>query len=165
MRRDACLGPSNRGIVVLGSGVCQAPSCERELRIVSRSQQGGVMAQGGGTDRGRMSGGAIVLLLAGGLLLIFILQNTEKIRLHFLGWTFTWPLWIYTIVVALFGAVFWHRPNYALSPGGARSDGLMPRRLSPVGQARCYRVGSPARYGRPDDAGGCRRSGATAPSS
>jgi len=64
--------------------------------------------QSGGRDgRGRLSGGAIAVLVGGGLLLIFILQNTERIRLHFLVWHFSWPLWLYTLLVAVFGALVW----------------------------------------------------------
>jgi uncharacterized integral membrane protein len=60
-----------------------------------------------GRRRGRLSGGAIASLGGVGLLLIFIIQNTEKIRLHFLVFTFTWPLWLYTIFTAVFGAFVW----------------------------------------------------------
>ena len=35
-----------------------------------------------------------------GVLLIFILQNTQDVRFHFLFLNFTWPLWLYTIVTA-----------------------------------------------------------------
>jgi hypothetical protein len=38
---------------------------------------------------------------------IFIIQNTDRIRFQFLFWTFTWPLWWYTIMTALFGALVW----------------------------------------------------------
>jgi uncharacterized integral membrane protein len=55
----------------------------------------------------RLSGGAIASIGGAGLLVIFIVQNTEKVRLHFLVWTFTWPLWLYTIVTAVFGAIVW----------------------------------------------------------
>ncbi len=55
----------------------------------------------------RLGGGAIASLIGVGLLLIFIIQNTEKIRLHFLVWYFSWPLWLYTIVIAVFGALLW----------------------------------------------------------
>jgi uncharacterized integral membrane protein len=55
----------------------------------------------------KLGGGAISSLVGGGLLLIFILQNTQKIRLHFLVWHFSWPLWLYTIVTAVFGAILW----------------------------------------------------------
>jgi uncharacterized integral membrane protein len=55
----------------------------------------------------RLGGGAIAALSGGGVLLIFILQNTEDVRFHFLVFSFTWPLWFYTIVVALFGALLW----------------------------------------------------------
>jgi uncharacterized integral membrane protein len=58
-------------------------------------------------DRRRLGGGAIASIAGGGVLLIFILQNTEDVRFHFLTFDFTWPLWLYTIVVALFGALLW----------------------------------------------------------
>jgi uncharacterized integral membrane protein len=49
------------------------------------------------------------IALGGGLavLLIFMVQNTQDVRFQFLFVHFTWPLWLYTIVVAVFGAVVW----------------------------------------------------------
>ena len=41
------------------------------------------------------------------MLVIFIAQNTEQITLHFLVFNFTWPLWLLTIVTAMFGALLW----------------------------------------------------------
>jgi uncharacterized integral membrane protein len=58
-------------------------------------------------NRKRLGGGAIASLIGGAVLLIFIVQNTEKITLHFLVFNFTWPLWLLTIVTALFGALLW----------------------------------------------------------
>jgi uncharacterized integral membrane protein len=55
----------------------------------------------------RLGGGAIASLSGVGLLLIFMIQNTQRVRLDFLFWTFTWPLWLLTIVSALLGAVVW----------------------------------------------------------
>ena len=61
-----------------------------------------------GRPAGRqLGGGAIASLVGVGVLLIFIVQNTEDVRFDFLFWHFTWPLWLYTIVVALFGALVW----------------------------------------------------------
>jgi uncharacterized integral membrane protein len=57
--------------------------------------------------RSRLSGGAITSLVGGGLLLIFIIQNTGDIKLHFLVWHFSWPVWLYTIITAVFGALVW----------------------------------------------------------
>jgi uncharacterized integral membrane protein len=54
-----------------------------------------------------MSGRSIVSLVGVAVLLIFIFQNTEDVSLHFLVFNFRWPLWLYTIVVAVFGAVVW----------------------------------------------------------
>ena len=56
---------------------------------------------------GGLSGGAIASLGGLAVLVIFIVQNTEDVRFHFLMLDFTWPLWLYTIVVALFGAIVW----------------------------------------------------------
>jgi uncharacterized integral membrane protein len=41
------------------------------------------------------------------VLAIVILQNREDVTFKFLWLTFTWPLWIYTVVVAVFGALVW----------------------------------------------------------
>jgi uncharacterized integral membrane protein len=55
----------------------------------------------------RLGGGAIATLIGVGLLLVFIVQNTERIKLHFLVWHFSWPLWFYTLITAVFGALVW----------------------------------------------------------
>jgi len=67
------------------------------------------MSQRGTTRPGRrqLSGGAIASLAGVAVLLIFIVQNTEDVRFDFLFFNFTWPLWLYTIVTALFGALVW----------------------------------------------------------
>jgi uncharacterized integral membrane protein len=57
--------------------------------------------------RRQLSGGAIASLVGVAVLLIFIVQNTEDVRFDFLFFNFTWPLWLYTIVTALFGALVW----------------------------------------------------------
>jgi len=58
-------------------------------------------------ENGKLGGGAIASLTGVGVLLIFVLQNTDEVRFHFLFLDFTWPIWLYTIVVALFGALVW----------------------------------------------------------
>ena len=60
-----------------------------------------------GRKRARLSGGAITSLAGGAFLIIFMVQNTENITLHFLAWSFTWPLWLFTLVTALVGALVW----------------------------------------------------------
>jgi uncharacterized integral membrane protein len=55
----------------------------------------------------RLGGGAIASLTGLGLLLIFMIQNTERVRLDFLFWKFTWPLWLLTITSAVLGALVW----------------------------------------------------------
>ncbi|HEX2417656.1 MAG TPA: LapA family protein [Micromonosporaceae bacterium] len=57
--------------------------------------------------RQRFSGGAIASLTGLAVLLIFIIQNRQDVKIDFLFWGFTWPLWLYTIVTALFGALAW----------------------------------------------------------
>ncbi len=53
----------------------------------------------------RLGAGAIASLVGGGMLLAFVLQNTEDVRLDFLFWAFTWPLWLLTIASAVLGAI------------------------------------------------------------
>jgi uncharacterized integral membrane protein len=55
----------------------------------------------------RLGGGAITSLSGVGLLLIFMIQNTQRVRLDFLFWTFAWPLWLLTMASALLGALVW----------------------------------------------------------
>jgi uncharacterized integral membrane protein len=63
---------------------------------------------GGDTGEGRrLGGGAIASLVGVGLLLVFMIQNTENVRLNFLVWSFTWPLWFLTLASALLGALVW----------------------------------------------------------
>ena len=64
----------------------------------------------GGAPEGRgpgLGGGAIAALTGVGLLLVFMVQNTEDVTLDFLFWSFTWPLWLFTFVIALVGALVW----------------------------------------------------------
>jgi len=62
---------------------------------------------GGADERRRLGGGAIATIGGGALLLIFVLQNTDDVRVKFLFWDFMWPLWLVIIVSALIGAVVW----------------------------------------------------------
>jgi uncharacterized integral membrane protein len=55
----------------------------------------------------RLSGGLVATLAGGGLLVLFMVQNTEPVTLNFLVWSFTWPLWLFTIVVAVLGSIVW----------------------------------------------------------
>jgi uncharacterized integral membrane protein len=55
----------------------------------------------------RLSGGMIASLTGLAVLLVFIIENRMRIKIRFLFWHFIWPLWIYTIVIAVFGALAW----------------------------------------------------------
>ena len=61
----------------------------------------------GSTPKSRLSGGLLATLLGGGLLIIFMVQNRADVTLHFLFWSFTWPLWLFTLVVAVLGSLIW----------------------------------------------------------
>jgi uncharacterized integral membrane protein len=67
------------------------------------------MAQQGEAQQAsrRLSGGMITSLVGLAVLLIFIIENRMRIKIGFLFWHFVWPLWVYTIVIALFGALAW----------------------------------------------------------
>ena len=56
----------------------------------------------------RLSGGAIALIVGAAVLLIFVFQNTEDVKFDFLFLGFTWPMWLYTFVVAAFGGLLWY---------------------------------------------------------
>ena len=62
------------------------------------------VAQG---ERARLSSGVIASLTGAGLLAIFMIQNTQPVTLQFLFWSFTWPLWLFTLVMALVGGLLW----------------------------------------------------------
>ena len=62
---------------------------------------------GSKSDGRRLGGGAIASLAGGALLVIFMFQNTEDVRLDFLFWHFTWPLWLVTMASAVLGALVW----------------------------------------------------------
>jgi len=69
-----------------------------------------MVQQGPGDNKangGRLSGGAIISIIGVALLVIFMIQNTEKIRLHFLVWHFTMMLWLFTLITAVVGALVW----------------------------------------------------------
>ena len=69
------------------------------------AQQG--EAQQARQETRRLSGGMITSLVGLAVLLIFIIENRMRIKIRFLVWHFIWPLWVYTIVIALFGALAW----------------------------------------------------------
>ena len=59
------------------------------------------------SEKRRLGGGAIASLTGVALLANFMLQNTETVRLDFLFWSFTWPLWLLILASALLGALVW----------------------------------------------------------
>jgi uncharacterized integral membrane protein len=63
--------------------------------------------QGEAQQARRLGGGAIASLIGLAVLVIFVIQNRMRIKIDFLFWSFIWPLWLYTIVIALFGALVW----------------------------------------------------------
>jgi uncharacterized integral membrane protein len=78
-----------------------------------RLTKGGVLMREGPSNSGSqaqargLGAGAIASLTGVGLLLIFMFQNTESVRLDFLFWGFTWPLWLLTLASAFLGALVW----------------------------------------------------------
>jgi uncharacterized integral membrane protein len=61
----------------------------------------------GQPDGRKLGGGAIASLGGLAVLLVFVIQNREDVDFDFLWLSFTWPMWLYTIVVAVFGALVW----------------------------------------------------------
>jgi len=57
--------------------------------------------------RQKLSAWSVTSLIGAAALLIFIFQNTKHVTFHFLVFDFSWPVWLYTIVVAVAGAMVW----------------------------------------------------------
>jgi uncharacterized integral membrane protein len=68
----------------------------------------GSAPNGAGDKSGRrISSGVVATLGGGGLLVLFMAQNTENVTLQFLFWSFTVPLWLFTLTVAILGSILW----------------------------------------------------------
>lgn len=55
----------------------------------------------------RLSRRGIAALIAAALLLVFMLQNTQDVRVHLFFWYATLPLWFVILGSALVGAFIW----------------------------------------------------------
>src|SRR3954452_12844877 len=114
----------------------------------------GAAAPGGG---GRLSGGVIAALGGGGLLLIFMLQNRNDVPLKFLFWSFSMPLWLFTLMAAVLGSIVWiglgvlRRPRRRRARRGG--PGGWPLRSQPGGLLGALdgRVPVPRRAHRTED--------------
>ncbi|GAA4690695.1 hypothetical protein GCM10023215_29250 [Pseudonocardia yuanmonensis] len=75
--------------------------------MVGQTSPGSTTGAGSGHGGGQLSGGVIATLVGAGLLLVFMIQNTAPVTLRFLFWSWSWPLWLFTLVTALLGALVW----------------------------------------------------------
>ena len=78
-------------------------------------------------QRGRIGAGVIFSLIGVVALIIFMIQNTQDIRVHFLVWHFTWSLWILILVAALIGALAWAGGGVVRRYRRGREDRPLPR--------------------------------------
>src|SRR3954449_6053005 len=62
---------------------------------------------GGAPSKAGLSSGIIATIAGGGLLAVFMVQNRDDVTLHFLFWSFTWPLWFFTLITAVLGSLLW----------------------------------------------------------
>ncbi|MGY1740156.1 MULTISPECIES: lipopolysaccharide assembly protein LapA domain-containing protein [unclassified Blastococcus] len=67
----------------------------------------GTTGPGGPSPGIRLSGGLVATVVGAALLLDFMLQNREDVTVDFLWWDVSWPLWLFTIVTAVLGAIVW----------------------------------------------------------
>ena len=51
--------------------------------------------------------GAIVAIVGLVVLVVFMIQNTETVRVHFLAWHSDWAVWVLVLITTLIGAVAW----------------------------------------------------------
>jgi uncharacterized integral membrane protein len=59
----------------------------------------------GQADKKGVSAGAIIGGIAAVIALIFILQNTGSGEVQFLAWSFTFPIWLWALILFLLGVV------------------------------------------------------------
>jgi uncharacterized integral membrane protein len=90
-----------------GTGGPYDRATAQEAVVVQQSANPGSTGTGPPTSASRLGFGAIAALAGGGLLVVFMLQNRQDVTLNFLVWSFTWPLWLFTVVDATLGAVLW----------------------------------------------------------
>lgn len=99
----------------------------------------------GATDGVRLSGGVLTSLTRAGLLVVFMVQNREDVTLDFLVWSCSWPLWLFTLVVAVLGAFVWLGPACCAATGaGGRAENPVRtdrQSLAEGGRARRERGG------------------------
>jgi len=91
---------------VLAAGL-YGPLAAEEALMVQQSPSPANTGSGSARASARLSGGVIATLAGGGLLIVFMAQNRENVTLQFLFWSFTWPLWLFTVVVAVLGSILW----------------------------------------------------------
>jgi uncharacterized integral membrane protein len=76
--------------------------------MVQQSSSADVPSPTTGPSRGaRLSGGFLATLAGGGLLVVFMVQNRDDVTVQFLVWSFTVPLWLFTLVTAVLGSIVW----------------------------------------------------------
>jgi uncharacterized integral membrane protein len=62
---------------------------------------------GGAPQASSISKGLLATLAGGGLLVVFVVQNRDDVTLNFLFWSFSVPMWLFTIAVAVLGSIVW----------------------------------------------------------
>lgn len=55
----------------------------------------------------RLSGGVVATLVGVALLVIVVIQNSQRVTVDFLFWSFTWPIWLFALAMAVVGALVW----------------------------------------------------------
>jgi uncharacterized integral membrane protein len=93
---------------MLMPGAAAYGSARKEVAMAQQVPSAGRVSGSGETPPGAgVSSGVIGTVTGGGLLLVFMVQNTEDVTLQFLFWSFTWPLWLFTLIVAVLGSIVW----------------------------------------------------------
>lgn len=74
---------------------------------MAQMQPGGTTSGQGTGPAARLSGGVVASLVGVALLVVVIVQNSQRVNVNFLLWSFTWPLWLFALVMAVVGAILW----------------------------------------------------------
>src|SRR4051812_23051523 len=82
-------------------------TAEEAVMVQQGSSPTSATGTGGAPRAARLSGGVIATIAGGGLLAVFMVQNRDDVTLQFLFWSFTWPLWFFTLITAVLGSLLW----------------------------------------------------------
>jgi uncharacterized integral membrane protein len=92
---------------VLGRDPYRRAAAEEAVMVQQSPTPASATGPEAGPGSSRLTGGLIGSLAGIGLIVVLMVQNTQDVTFKFLFWSVTLPLWLYTPLVSVVGAVIW----------------------------------------------------------